>query len=70
MQMNKWIKIAITVAIIMLSAVIGMQFGATLDHAGILGEIAWNVNLMEVTGVVFAIAAASGCLLYFTDDKK
>lgn len=69
MKRNKWVKIVITAAIIMLSAVIGMQFGATLNRAGILGEIGWHVNLMEVTGVVFAISAASGCLLYFSDNE-
>lgn len=70
MIMNKWVKIAITVGVVLLSAVVGMQFGLMMEDGNILGEMAWNVNLPEVTGIVFAIAAASGCMIYFNEDKK
>lgn len=68
--MNKWVKIAITVGVVLLSVVVGMQFGLMMEDGNILGEMAWNVNLPEVTGIVFAIAAASGCTIYFNEDKK
>ncbi len=68
--MNKWVKIAIMVGVVMLSAVLGMQVGLMLENGGILGEMAWNVNLSELSGIVFAIAAASGCTIYFNEDKK
>lgn len=70
MIMNKWVKIAITVGVVLLSAVVGMQFGLMMEDGNILGEMAWNVNLPEVTGIVFAIAAASGCMICFNEDKK
>ena len=70
MIMNKWVKIAVTVGVVLLSAVVGMQFGLMMEDGNILGEMAWNVNLPEVTGIVFAIAAASSCMIYFNEDKK
>ncbi len=70
MKRKLWIQICITVGIVLTSAVVGMMCGLSFDHINLFGEMGYQINLLELTGNVFAIASAAGCLLYFSHSDS
>lgn len=70
MKNQKWKKVAITVVITLLAAIIGVYFGIAMDNAYFFGPAGDQMNLLELMGVVCAIAAAGGCITYFNDKNE
>ncbi len=60
-------RIAVTVGIILACALVGVAIGSALDSARFFGQIGYTFSVVSFTGIVFAIAAAAACIVYFSD---
>ncbi len=65
MKKSMSFKIAVTIGIVLLSALVGVMIGSALDSANFFGQVGYTFSVASFTGIVFAIAAAAGCIIYF-----
>lgn len=70
MKLSKWGKILITAAIVLAADWIGMLLGQAVPDSNLLGELGWQINCVEHTGMIFSIIAAAGCVFYFDRSAK
>lgn len=70
MKKNQWTQVGITVATVFAGAVLGMLCGSSFEHTNLFGQLGYSVNLVESSSIVFAIAAAAGCVVFFGNRDR